>query len=214
MNTMGSIYPNAKQLSPWMFPDPLRFAIMHQRRHCILNKELVPPKSINRFTLFPHLPPELRIKIWQTIASTRKYVELGCIATLEKPSGSWFSHSPPPILLSICQESRAFALFYYSTLNFSKIQIGIPCPTQIYINFDSEALWLCGDLHEKWAVDLLSKNHLLLEHLKYLALDSWLWEQLKETDSGMTVSDDYCHFWPGRGIISKLASLEDVSFHS
>lgn len=214
---MGSMYPDPtpKQLLPWMFPDPLRFAIMHQRRHCILNKEPAPPKSrpMDSFTLFRHLPPELRIKIWQTIASVRKYVEIGCIASLEEPSGRWFTHSPTPILLSICQESRIFALSYYSPLGFFEGQLGIQCQTRMYINFASEALWLCGDLHERWAINLLSKNHQLQEQLKYLVIDSWLWEKLKATDSG-TNADEDC-YWPEvEGFISRLAMLEDVSFHS
>lgn len=207
------MYPDSKQLSPWMFPEPLRFAMMHQRRHCVLNKEPVPPKSIDSFTVFSHLPPEIRFKIWETIASSRKHVELSCIATFEEPSGGWFSHSQKPILLSVCKESRTFALSYYSTLEFSKAQLGIPCRTRVYINFASEALWLCGDLHERWAIDLLSKNHQLQEHLKYLVIDSWVWEKLKAADSGTTADEDY--YWPdGEGFISKLGMLENVSFHS
>lgn len=199
-----------------MYPPSFIYAMQHQHHFCILSQgPRLPTKSIDSFTLFPLLPPELRLRIWEIITlEDRQNMELSCTSTTtDYPHGRWFSHSPNPILLSICAESRAFALQKYSILTFSRDQSGIRYPKTFYINFTSEALWLCGDLHEKRARDLLSKNQHLQESLQYLVMSKKLWKLLTEREPGPSLDGGYV--WPNeRSVIDVLKGLVEVKYHS
>jgi hypothetical protein len=198
-----------------MYPSSLVFAIQHLHHHCVIVKgNPTPLKATRSFKLFPLLPPELRLAIWQTIASTPRSVELSCTPTSpERPDGQWFSHTSPPILTAICSESRSYALSRYSVLTFPKNQLGRPCQKTIYIDFESEALWLCGDLHLKWAADLLTKNEQLQAQLKHLIVNALFWKKLREMDSGPTRDGGYK--WPdSKAVVNCLKALKNVTFHS
>ncbi|KAI1106736.1 hypothetical protein F4804DRAFT_299690, partial [Jackrogersella minutella] len=78
-----------------------------------------------QFTLFPNLPPELRLKIWEYLIAPR-IVAVACLDAEapppeEEPEEPWtsfpeLSPSPPsavPVLLFVNQESRALALKHY-----------------------------------------------------------------------------------------------------
>src|ERR1700723_1115304 len=119
------------------------YFMYHHYQYCLGTKEPYIPPSPDSFPLFPLLPPELRLKIWQTVADEPRNVELCCTPTASNiPEGRWFTHTKPPIAFQICSESREVALMRYSVLKFSPDQIGLPTKSKLYINFVSETLWL------------------------------------------------------------------------
>ncbi|KAK4192402.1 hypothetical protein QBC35DRAFT_222007 [Podospora australis] len=61
------------------------------------------------FSLFPYLPTELRLHIWRLSLSPRVVTLTYRPAPLEQ----CFSPTPPPAILSACQESRDEALRFY-----------------------------------------------------------------------------------------------------
>jgi hypothetical protein len=198
-----------------MYPPSLIFAIQHQHRHCVLVQgNPVYVKAIHSFTLFPRLPPEMRLAIWKTIASEPRNVELSCTPTsYDRPNGQWFSHTRPPILTSICSESRSYARKRYSVLAFPETLLGLPWEKTIYIDFESEPLWLCGDLHPKLAADLLHKHEQLHKHLKHLEVDDLLWRKLRTMESGPTIPED--HESPDSKAVARcLEELKISTFHS
>jgi hypothetical protein len=185
------------------------YFMYHHSQHCVINVGPPPPtQSRESFTLFPLLPPELRLKIWQIATDEPQTVELSCTPTSSYlPKGRWFSHNKPPVVFSICAESRDVALSHYSTLTFSPDQVGVPWP-KLYFNFSRDTLWLCDDLCGIWARDLLEKNEQLKTQLKFLAVEEKLWKSLNQIV-----------FTPGwdmggsKSIIGYLKALEDLRFH-
>ncbi|EPE28399.1 hypothetical protein GLAREA_09519 [Glarea lozoyensis ATCC 20868] len=198
-----------------MYPSSLIFAMQHQHRHCVIVRgNTVHVKAIRSFRLFPLLPPEIRLAIWTAIADEPRNIELSCTPTLPgKPHGQWFSHTLPPILMSICSESRSYALSRYSSLTFSESQLGNPCKKTVYIDFETEALWLCGDLHPKFAADLLLNNQQLQENLKHMKIDAFLWRKLEAMGSGPTRDGGY--EWPdAKALVHCSKELQITTFHS
>ena len=63
--------------------------------------------GVGEFTLFPQLPPEIRIRIWQHAVSVPRIVEV-------KFNKDWQYKSRPPALLSSNRESRQECLKAYS----------------------------------------------------------------------------------------------------
>lgn len=191
----------------------------HHQQHCSIRAApQMPPKSPDSFMLFHLLPPELRLRIWEIIASEPHTVELSCTPTASYiPKGRWFSHSKPPILFSICSESRGIALMQYSILEFSPEQIGTPWP-RLYVNFAVDTLWLCADLHVLWARDLLETNGNLKENLRFLAVNETMWKALNPLffTPGFAMAGPevgYVERCP-EGVRGGLRALEDVKFHS
>jgi hypothetical protein len=194
------------------------YFMYHHYQHCIANISHPPnPKSMDTFTLFPLLPSEIRIKIWQTVASEPQTVELSCTPTSSYlPRGRWFTHNKPPTIFSINSESREVALLHYSILTFSPDQIGVPWP-KIYFNFDQDTLWLCDDLCSIWARDLLEKNEQLKTQLRFLSVEKQLWKSLNQTVfplvsnmnlPGMAVSN-----MDNPPIKENFTALEDLKSH-
>ena len=134
----------------------LIYFMYHHYQHCFISKQgLMAPPSTDSFTLFPLLPMVLRLKIWEAVTDQPNTVELSCTPTASYlPDGRWFSHSKPPTIFRICSESRAIAMQRYNVLEFSPDVVGIPCKTQLYINFDVDTLWVCSDMVSL----LLSRN--------------------------------------------------------
>ena len=83
---------------------------------------------------FSNLPPELRLKIWNILLSESQFVEPKILyprlqsgyrpssvaiqtgeAFVQLPFRSWVARKGPPLLLSICSESRAEALRHYKS---------------------------------------------------------------------------------------------------
>jgi hypothetical protein len=103
------------------------------------------------FTLFPHLPFELRALIWYYALPPPRFIHIPELHTNPIPttpphrSPSTFlslsSASPPPTLLSICRESRSFILTTGNyTLSFRSVYNSQPGRT--YFNFDKDVLFL------------------------------------------------------------------------
>ena len=198
-----------------MYPSSLIFSIQHQHRHCVIVKgTAIHVKAIRSFESFPLLPPEIRLAIWDTIASEPRNVELSCTPNSPgRPHGQWFSHTRPPILTAICSESRSYALLHYSVLTFPMGLLGQPCEKTVYIDFKSEALWLCGDLHPKWAADFLSRSEQLHQKLKHLAVHAFLWRMLEAMESGPTIEGRYDDP-DSKALAHCLKELSITTFHS
>ena len=85
---------------------------------------LCPSLSRNqRFTLFPKLPPELRLRVWHHTLPGPRIIHLlghasGEHCNLVPPDSQSLSSYPPshPAILSVCQESRAYALQFYAII--------------------------------------------------------------------------------------------------
>jgi len=188
-------------------------------KHCALSREPSISSSMtssDSFTLFPSLPSELRLKIWQEVAAQPRTVELTCTTTSSNlPEGRWFSHTKPPHIFQVCSESREVALAQYSVIEITPVQIGLPCKTTLYINFSVDTLWLCSDLQKPWARDLLERNEQLRERLRYLAVQREMWKELNEVEltpawTGYTGSAEPFPIPVSRG----LGALVDLKFHS
>ncbi|KAK0705334.1 hypothetical protein B0H67DRAFT_499190 [Lasiosphaeris hirsuta] len=112
------------------------------------------------FTCFPTLPTELRFKIWESVIQPRIVLAACFDSRFAAHKQTQLSTRPRrravPILLHICQESRALAQKHYS-LTFSwKIPHrlaapeagGLPGagPARVWFNFAQDALLLLGEL--------------------------------------------------------------------
>jgi hypothetical protein len=99
---------------------------------------------------FSNLPPELRLKIWSILLSEPQFVEPKVLyprlhpnyrpstmaiqrgeAFVQVPFRSWVARKGPPLLLSICSESRAEALRYYESFFTDEERTS---PNWIYFN--------------------------------------------------------------------------------
>ncbi|TVY59255.1 hypothetical protein LCER1_G000241 [Lachnellula cervina] len=94
------------------------------------------------FTLFPHLPSELRLKIWEEMLPGPRDVEIeyhmDYVMFNEKKISKftgWRSREPVPVGLHICQESRHEALVHYQPSFGSYFH-----PSKIYFNFSRDTL--------------------------------------------------------------------------
>lgn len=101
----------------------------------------MPAESPAEFTLFPLLPPELRVKIWQTALLERNsIVELRALNDTITPK------SRPPMVLSINKESRYEALRAFravsNSLSFSKD--GAP-QNKLYLLPERDILYFSND---------------------------------------------------------------------
>jgi 2EXR family len=73
---------------------------------------------LETFTLFPHLPFELRLKIWEHALSEPRTVTISCQREMldreRRFAKAFTSPTPPPSLLHTCRESRSEALSQYT----------------------------------------------------------------------------------------------------
>ncbi|TAQ88116.1 hypothetical protein B7494_g3580 [Chlorociboria aeruginascens] len=95
-----------------------------------------------RFTLFPDLPCELRIKIWKLAEPGPRTVRIQYNMNYKSWNGKfiadfkgWTSPDPAPTILHVCQESRAEALRTYSPAFGSYFHA-----PKVYINFSIDTL--------------------------------------------------------------------------
>jgi len=91
------------------------------------------------FELFPTLPFELRLKIWDLVLSSPRVVTLSCErAKLDRErrfAKAFTSKTPPPALLHVCRESRFEALSTYQP--FFKTETS---PIFTYVSFEQDAI--------------------------------------------------------------------------
>lgn len=140
----------------------------------LISTSTLPPKpnpSTTSFHLFPHLPKELRLKIYGhilTIPHARiLWVTTKCIPG-SKITSKFTSSSPPPTLLSVCSESREEALRFCSLSFHSPLYNG-----HIYLNpftdlvyFGKEAIRTRGGFADDIYVDETT-----ISKIRYLAID-------------------------------------------
>lgn len=77
-------------------------------------------RFIKRVPEFNTLPKELRLMIWEAALPEGRVHELHPCTTLMENGKMMFrsNHSKPPIILSVCQESRKLALQNYQLMNY------------------------------------------------------------------------------------------------
>lgn len=190
------------------------YFMLQHCQHCLIPREPLPTSSSLSFTCFPFLPSELRLKIWEMIASEPRTVELSCTPTSSYlPGGRWFSHSKPPVIFHVSSESRVVALSTISVFKFSPNQFGMPID-HLYINFSVDTLWLCSDLQLAWAKDLLESNEQVKEKLKFLAIREGFWRQLNTPIKASEANEFFGPPEPHPDAVSaRLKALEEVKFH-
>ncbi|KAK1761425.1 hypothetical protein QBC47DRAFT_28583 [Echria macrotheca] len=113
------------------------------------------------FTLFPSLPAELRLKIWEELLTPR-VILITCLDSRFLPTKrAQLSHRPSlppvPILLHICRESRALALRHYELTFAWKLPPRLAAPeagaagplsgpARTWFNFRLDCVLLLGEL--------------------------------------------------------------------
>ncbi|KAF8848080.1 hypothetical protein BDZ45DRAFT_777627 [Acephala macrosclerotiorum] len=114
---------------------------VESRLHQIAKKS----NPLENFTLFPTLPTELRLKIWDQIIAHPRIIETSW------RNGNWFIKALPPVTTQICSESRNHAkkkhhLFDFCNLTDSRDQI-MSCEhwretcTLTVINYDVDLVY-------------------------------------------------------------------------
>ncbi|KAH6671032.1 hypothetical protein B0J14DRAFT_87097 [Halenospora varia] len=124
--------------------------------------EAPPPPAT--FTKFPELPYELRCAIWRQTFVPRM-VEVEYNYDEEKSSG-FSSTAKLPIALSVCKESRNFAVESYPFC------FGTRCSqSRIRFNFSLDILYLTVDLDDSilYLLDIMKEKE--LSQLRYLAFE-------------------------------------------
>ncbi|KAH8665241.1 hypothetical protein BGZ60DRAFT_529581 [Tricladium varicosporioides] len=131
--------------------------------------EAPPPPAT--FTKFPDLPYELRCAIWrQSFVPRMVEVEYNCD---EEKSTGFSSSAKLPIALSICKESRKFAVESYP------LCFGSLCfQPRIRFNFSIDVLYLTVDLDDSILMFLSILSEKERSQLRYLAFEKDATEQL------------------------------------
>ncbi|KAK9419072.1 hypothetical protein SUNI508_01049 [Seiridium unicorne] len=99
------------------------------------------------FTLFPSLPAELRVKIWQHTFAPRVlelHSERGHYVLPEH--ALWCSNCGNPVTLSVCHESREEALAFYTVALPLGDKNGDPIDRFLYMNPAVDTAALLGDM--------------------------------------------------------------------
>jgi hypothetical protein len=150
-------------------------------------KILLSAVSLNEFTLFPKLPVELRLKIWRAALPGPRIIEAyydyeesvnGDIS-----DGVIRTNQPPPVLLSVCHESREETLRKYITIckpeNFREVEhchlLMGPSKDTLFIPYANsnlsehylQATLVWGDFYSEEALD----------KIRYFAIDTDVWDQ-------------------------------------
>ncbi|KAI1464484.1 uncharacterized protein F4812DRAFT_156402 [Daldinia caldariorum] len=112
--------------------------------------------SLATFTLFPLLPPELRMKIWREAFQPRVveiHPQRDADDSYAQPK--WVSNSDNPAVTSVCFESRALALEHFTVLlPVYKPQLGIPVPRCLYFSPASDMLAIIGQVRFPWLSEI------------------------------------------------------------
>ncbi|KAK4444932.1 hypothetical protein QBC34DRAFT_307878 [Podospora aff. communis PSN243] len=86
---------------------------MPSRTTPVVSKQTPIPSKTPFFTLFSHLPTELRLQIW-ALSCHPRVVEV----RYSEPQDKCLTATPPPPILSVCREARNEALFSVYVLTF------------------------------------------------------------------------------------------------
>ena len=74
---------------------------------------------LSTFTLFPNLPPELRIKIWLHSLPRPRSSPIFNVGIVRQKALFYFDGAQPPPIYQACKESRGVALSEYRLLSTS-----------------------------------------------------------------------------------------------
>ncbi|KAK0128287.1 hypothetical protein ONS95_000262 [Cadophora gregata] len=133
--------------------------------------------ALTEFHLFPTLPSELRIKIWETVLSSPRIVHINCEKGVIKSNQqqtrfikSFLSSTPIPPTLHVCRESRYEALSIYKThfatfkSNYTPYHKTLKAPNYIYVAFGQDTIRCSDNLLEYFDnVELGSIEKMILE---------------------------------------------------
>jgi hypothetical protein len=76
--------------------------------------------AATEFTLFPELPPELRLKIWELAIPNQRVVQLqGYKPSDSLPLGVITSREGVPAMMSVSREARSVALKFYTMISIT-----------------------------------------------------------------------------------------------
>ncbi|KAI9646069.1 hypothetical protein NHQ30_005507 [Ciborinia camelliae] len=112
--------PGVQQLN-WQLPEELP-------------RMFLKSSNLTRFTLFPFLPKELRVKIWKLAATHPRIVHI----TYDHPSESLVSLSPAPALLATCGEARDELQPLYKQLSLPNSA----CDAIIYLDLEVDTCYI------------------------------------------------------------------------
>jgi hypothetical protein len=168
------------------------------------------------FTLFPLLPTELRLKIYKHILALTiipRILKISYSPSLNR----YISNIPPPVLLSISSESRAFTLQTYTNLSLGpscawrprlsptshQYRYQTPAPSRglpIPICYSNDTLYISSlfpllttHMHDfLWNLSTSSSRH----HIQSLSIDLRVWNILCE--NGFV------------GLLARMRSLREV----
>jgi hypothetical protein len=101
-------------------------------------------KFTKRFTKFMDLPTEIRLLIWKAALPDGRVHELHpCVKLLENGKMMFRSnHSTPPILLSVCRESRMVALENYQLMTYVALSALSKGVRKFYFSPERDTLFL------------------------------------------------------------------------
>ncbi|PMD42034.1 hypothetical protein L207DRAFT_510343 [Hyaloscypha variabilis F] len=105
------------------------------------------PKATGSFELFPKLPPEIRLKIWQHAISVPRIVDFEKIPSIDgrytKSNGAYYDGRwryrntlPPPLLSTNCESRREALKAYKNYENFDDITTSIGGPEWFRYDWD------------------------------------------------------------------------------
>jgi hypothetical protein len=99
--------------------------------------------SPTTFHLFPKLPSELRIKVWNIALSLPRVVRMSCkkerLKRTHHFTKSFVSHTAVPVLLQVCRESRLEGFLTYKPMFKTDTS-----PVYTYVSFEHDII-LCAD---------------------------------------------------------------------
>lgn len=172
---------------------------------------------LQTFHCFPYLPAEIRLLIWEQIASLSQDIRLSCTSpTAVASQPCWYTSNKVPAIFAVNIEARSVALALYTLLRFSKDQIGIPWLRPVYINLQSDVLCLGIGLHIRYAKSLLEDNVQLREGLTRIVVERRLWERLNWIPPAVllhaAIAADTMES-PFITLQERLTALEEVRFY-
>jgi 2EXR family len=153
-----------------------------------LDSKSVDSGLLDRFTLFPNLPAELRLEIWKLALSSPRLIVVSYTSATGEGDKRLFVDTPPPAAcILVCRESRAEALKIYS-----KHLLTTQCHSPTNINFASDLFLIGGpdsDIDMDYLLSILLPEN--AHKVKYLHVSRGCWKQfgywtdLRERFSGL-----------------------------
>lgn len=112
-----------------------------------LMRQILREHDLTKFTLFPDLPSELRIKIWALAQPGPRIIK---VMKNELMYGGVSSATSPPVLLHVCRESRyetlkVFSLLLEGSTTFALHPVEDDVPQSIYVNPKIDTVFISDD---------------------------------------------------------------------